>query len=498
MVHKKQFHTTAFSSDLFNQSGSTLNNVTKLANHTYWKLGLTASLAAVAVYLPDLNRTVNATESNYSSIRDSFSEIDASNSARTQQNQFSNLLPRVFSRINSSLQSKLLNLSKVNSDLKNDAATILVEDKLSSGQTTKFTNFFDSNTAKVSQRQSPLITHTESPIVLAAESSSTKIQQRIYRVQPGDTLNQIAKKYQVSKVDLIELNHINNSNIIFVNQQLKIPATVSKTTSDDTVILPSAKLASANLPLNNQQKSSKTTPTELTSTKTVTLASAPQNQKSRVNSTAPLEDRHIARLKAEIDLLRQQERNQSQPEQIVDRPNSIDLPLAVKSEETSASTIGFDSVPQNSNSNLLRNEAIALTLPPLPPSDEYLPSAFDGYIWPAQGVLTSGYGWRWGRLHRGIDIAAPIGTPILAAASGEVISAGWHGGYGNLIKLEHLDGSITVYAHNHRNLVTHGQKVTQGEQIAEMGSTGNSTGSHLHFEIHARGNAPLDPLALLD
>ena len=146
---------------------------------------------------------------------------------------------------------------------------------------------------------------------------------------------------------------------------------------------------------------------------------------------------------------------------------------------------------------MLKKENISLKLPPLPASEEYLPPAFDGYMWPAQGVLTSGYGWRWGRLHRGIDIAAPIGTPVLAAASGEVIGAGWHNGYGNLIKLEHLDGSFTLYAHNDRILVSHGQRVNQGEQIAEMGTTGNSTGPHLHFEIHVKNNEIVDPLALL-
>jgi murein DD-endopeptidase MepM/ murein hydrolase activator NlpD len=174
--------------------------------------------------------------------------------------------------------------------------------------------------------------------------------------------------------------------------------------------------------------------------------------------------------------------------------------LESDSQKSSVVTPNLDS-PQakyNLQPDLLEENTVALTLPPLPDSDEYLPSAFDGYMWPAQGVLTSGYGWRWGRLHRGIDIAAPVGTPIVAAASGEVISAGWHSGYGNLIKLEHLDGSVTLYAHNYRNLVSHGQKVNQGEQIAEMGSTGRSTGSHLHFEIHSRNQEVLNPLALLN
>ncbi len=146
-------------------------------------------------------------------------------------------------------------------------------------------------------------------------------------------------------------------------------------------------------------------------------------------------------------------------------------------------------------------ETVNPELPPLSSPDQYLPDSpqkFKGYIWPAKGVFTSGYGMRWGRMHGGIDIAAPIGTPILAAAPGEVVVAGWNsGGYGKLVKLKHPDGSLTLYAHNHRILVRKGQEVDQGQQIAEMGSTGRSTGPHLHFEIHPAGKGAANPLAYL-
>lgn len=140
-------------------------------------------------------------------------------------------------------------------------------------------------------------------------------------------------------------------------------------------------------------------------------------------------------------------------------------------------------------------------LPPLSAPDTYLPkggAVFTGYIWPAKGELTSGYGWRWGRMHAGIDIAAPVGTPIFAAAPGVITYAQWNeGGYGNLVEVTHPDGSITLYAHNERILVREGQQVEQGQQISEMGSTGFSTGPHLHFEIHPRGRGAVDPMALL-
>lgn len=140
-------------------------------------------------------------------------------------------------------------------------------------------------------------------------------------------------------------------------------------------------------------------------------------------------------------------------------------------------------------------------LPPLAAASIYLPElapTMTGYLWPAQGVLSSGYGWRWGRMHHGIDIAGPTGTPILAAASGVVITAQWHtGGYGNLVEIEHSDGSITLYAHNHRILVNKGDQVEGGQLIAQMGSTGFSTGPHLHFEVHLPETGSVNPLAYL-
>ncbi len=133
----------------------------------------------------------------------------------------------------------------------------------------------------------------------------------------------------------------------------------------------------------------------------------------------------------------------------------------------------------------------------------YLPDVNDyglstGFIWPADGVFTSGFGWRWGRIHAGIDIAGPIGTPIVAAASGVVEYSSWNdGGYGNMIDIRHSDGTITRYAHMNELYVKEGQAVSQGQTIGAMGSTGFSTGPHLHFEIRPNGGSAIDPMALL-
>jgi murein DD-endopeptidase MepM/ murein hydrolase activator NlpD len=119
-----------------------------------------------------------------------------------------------------------------------------------------------------------------------------------------------------------------------------------------------------------------------------------------------------------------------------------------------------------------------------------------GFIWPVHGVVTSGFGWRWGRLHAGIDIAVGIGTPVVAAAGGTVIIAGWLGGYGNLVVIDHGNGIATAYGHNSSVTVGVGQYVAQGQLISYSGSTGHSTGPHVHFEVRING-IPVDPMGYL-
>ncbi|MEH2330573.1 peptidoglycan DD-metalloendopeptidase family protein [Nostoc sp.] len=148
-------------------------------------------------------------------------------------------------------------------------------------------------------------------------------------------------------------------------------------------------------------------------------------------------------------------------------------------------------------------------MPPLAAVDQYLPRPIDeltpppststlAYIWPTKGTLTSGFGMRWGRPHKGIDIANSTGTPVVASADGTIEKAGWNnGGYGNLVEIHHPDGSSTRYAHNSKILVQPGQQVHQGETIALMGTTGHSTGPHSHFEIHPSGKGAVNPIAFL-
>ncbi len=127
-------------------------------------------------------------------------------------------------------------------------------------------------------------------------------------------------------------------------------------------------------------------------------------------------------------------------------------------------------------------------------SGDSSPSA-SGLVWPVSGPVVSGYGWRWGRMHEGIDIAAGYGTPIRAAAAGTVIYAGWMGGYGNLIIIDHGGGLATAYAHQ-SSFAVGGGSVSQGQTIGYVGCTGHCFGPHVHFEVRSNG-AAVDPLGYL-
>jgi len=119
------------------------------------------------------------------------------------------------------------------------------------------------------------------------------------------------------------------------------------------------------------------------------------------------------------------------------------------------------------------------------------------YVKPTDGRFTSGFGARWGTTHYGVDIANRIGTPILAVADGVVVEAGPASGFGLWVRVQHVDGTITVYGHVDSFSVREGQKVKAGEQIARMGNRGYSTGPHLHFEVWDAAGKKLNPVPWL-
>ena len=132
-----------------------------------------------------------------------------------------------------------------------------------------------------------------------------------------------------------------------------------------------------------------------------------------------------------------------------------------------------------------------------PPQPEQMAPASLKFAWPvAGGKVTSGFGQRGRSFHDGIDISAPIGTPVHAAQDGEVIYSDVLRGYGNVVIVRHGGGFATVYAHNSRNEATEGQRVRQGQVICKVGDTGRTTSANLHFEVR-QDNVARDPLYFL-
>lgn len=325
----------------------------------------------------------------------------------------------------------------------------------------------------------------------------------IHQVQPGDTVSDIAETHQVSTEALVQTNNIDDPNLIGVDETLSIPTpglpavpllasawhagmggsnpelTSGSVTSElEPVVVPDRELVSGKVELSIPSaviESERGTPN------IQAVSSAPDSEETAVDF--------------------------SQVETQVDRPrqNKTDAMQAMATNGRSSTPDSQSGAAADQYTKIAKRTIIpqvpSLTLPPLSSIEDHLPSTWttgQKHIWPAKGVLTSGYGWRWGRMHRGIDIAAPVGTTVVATAPGVVITAEWNsGGYGNLVEVRHPDGSLTLYAHNHRITSRVGQQVTQGEKIAEMGSTGRSTGPHTHYELHPAGKGAVNPLRYL-
>lgn len=359
-------------------------------------------------------------------------------------------------------------------------------------------------------------TATSIPVKTIATPKSSVV---TYQVKSGDTLALIARKYGTSVSEIIRVNKLTNPYQLRANQTLNIPASgkvVNTTDANDNegiggeTPVPTAivEMQVANRRV-SQSKNSKHNP--------------------RLNS-----------LKDEIERLREKYRAQQSGKKVAPRRqtkvtvvesnvspsnNNTAVPIPVPKPMSPGSNtrtrpqffpnrfnnrVITPNAGRNDNNSLRRFRGARVSpsntnLPPLAAVDRYLPRPIQNnpkssapFIWPAKGVLTSGYGWRWGRMHKGIDIANSTGTPIYAAADGVVTKSSWNrGGYGKLVEIRHNNGTVTRYAHNSKLLVKVGQQVRQGKTIALMGSTGFSTGPHTHFEIRPAGKGAINPIALL-
>ena len=315
----------------------------------------------------------------------------------------------------------------------------------------------------------------------------------VHIVKMGENLTEIAERYSVSAEVIAQTNLIADPDHIDVHEDLVIPAVslsavvapplmMGALAGDTGAVLQAAKSQGVSTELLTPKDSVPETNILLPALQAI---GGPDDMESVQAANVQLPAAPV-----QPELLRSSKAN------TVALNNSASVP----------SSQGPDSLQQLPDSAVARRVAFpqfpSLDLPALVSAEQFLPSTLQNdlkkYIWPARGVFTSGYGWRWGRMHRGIDIAAPVGTPVVSAAAGVVISAGWNdGGYGNLVEIRHNDGSVTVYAHNSRIVARTGAVVSQGELIAQMGSTGRSTGPHSHFEIRPRGSRAVDPMFYL-
>ncbi|MEL6880817.1 MAG: peptidoglycan DD-metalloendopeptidase family protein [Cyanobacteria bacterium J06607_10] len=348
-----------------------------------------------------------------------------------------------------------------------------------------------------------------------------------YQIQAGDTLASIASSMGTTTQDIIVANGLTNPDIILTGSILRVPSMAASGQpigGAEPVVVQESSIGTTSGQRLAYLQSTAARPHAARLLDGIRRAETPAAEQELV-AAAESVDPYVVNLLEEVEEIREtsvQVSEVSADEMASATEGSSLLDRAAERgfarREAAEVAIAPDTSTLEANSELLaaaplspdaylpaqgpsQAQVVSPDMPILPEANEFLPEApeyFDGYVWPTRGTVTSGYGYRWGRMHRGVDVAGPVGTPVVAAGMGVVEQAGWNsGGYGNLVEIRHPDGSLTRYAHNNRLNVSTGQTVRQGQQIAEMGSTGYSTGPHLHFEIHISGQGAVNPVAYL-
>ena len=223
----------------------------------------------------------------------------------------------------------------------------------------------------------------------------------------------------------------------------------------------------------------------------VTLAEALEAREEQERQAQHLKELRQAQTAKLADLRDEIESSREEAAAIQTRSEEIERQLDARASAASVPPVS-ESAPPVSESAPPASESA-------PPASESAPPAPGGvsdFAWPINGAITSGFGSRWGGTHSGIDIDCVTGDAIRASKSGSVVAATYDGGYGYHVVIDHGAGFASLYAHNSTLGVSSGQTVSQGEVIATCGSTGQSTGDHLHFEIRVSGT-PQDPLGYL-
>jgi murein DD-endopeptidase MepM/ murein hydrolase activator NlpD len=310
----------------------------------------------------------------------------------------------------------------------------------------------------------------------------------VYKVRPDDTLSQIANLYQVPQQAISNASGILATDYLRIEQPLVIPGDVSilmqrqEEKTKQELVVKRDVLRQRLLQLTNE------VPT-LTSLYSSQLTEQPVTDKSWISRF------HFqgVQISTELAMLPESEARMTTVAMFRLTKDLETLDRLVSNQEhlitsITPSSVSFDRSNQPENN-----------LPTISAKNYLLnQNSSSALIWPTEGPISSDYGWRWGKIHQGIDIAAAIDTPVWAVSDGIVEFAGWDdSGYGNMLDIRHHDGSITRYAHLNILFVKQRDAVTQSQVVAAVGSTGNSTGPHLHFEIHPHGGIAADPIAYL-
>lgn len=307
----------------------------------------------------------------------------------------------------------------------------------------------------------------------------------VYQVEAGDNLWSIAREYGVSVEVITDVNNLKDKDLLSLGQQLEIPAigggiSDSNQKQEPTIITYTVVKGDTLWSISQRYDLNMSTIISTNNLKEISQLSIGQKL------TLPITNMDIARLEGNSQ--------DTEAEEIIyyvkkgENLWSISREYNVKLE----AIITANSISDASKISVGQQ----LRIPNVPGAN----LSSRNFIWPVRGRITSPYGMRVlsGRkdFHAGIDISGPAGTNIIAAESGRVSYAGYMRGYGNVIILSHDGGYSSVYGHNSVNLVKKGQIIKRGSIIAKMGSTGNATGSHLHFEIRLSGK-PINPLSYL-
>jgi murein DD-endopeptidase MepM/ murein hydrolase activator NlpD len=315
------------------------------------------------------------------------------------------------------------------------------------------------------------------PLPIGTQLVIPPVNSIIYKVQPNDTLSQVANLYQVPQDQIAKASGLLTPDDLRIEQPLVIPGDVKsllthrqeKTIQDLTLKrdLLRQRLQLADSSISNLN-SLNTSPSLLTA----------KSWSSRFHFQAD----HIP---VELAILPESEARMTTVElfQLTRDIKTLDSWLDHHEQVVASTSLQARQVNPSVNA--------FLSIPDSPDNSSVM-------IMPTEGTISSGFGWRWGKIHKGIDIAASTGTPVWAAASGVVEFAGWDdSGYGNMVDIHHHDGVITRYAHLSHIYAQQGSVVNQSQVIGAVGSTGNSTGPHLHFETITLSGVAVDPISYL-